>query len=318
MFSGRAIVTGGAGFIGSHLVDILLARGFAVTVVDNLSSGRRENVSGAAHFHFMDVTGEGLADLFREIRPTVVFHLAAQVSVAASMASPGADAQTNIIGLINVVEAAAKAGAKRVVFSSSAAVYGDPERLPLDETARTAPTSPYGLSKLTAEHYLGLLAPSRGLEYAILRYGNVYGPRQSADGEAGVIAIFASCLVGGKATTIFGDGRQTRDFIYVEDVARATFLAGVKDDVSGQVLNISSGVQADILSVYRNIARSCGMDHEPAFGPARPGDIRDSLLDNAKARALLGWTPETALDAGLLKTVRFFREQAARVRRPSA
>ncbi len=307
MSSKRALVTGGAGFIGSHVVDALLDAGFGVTVVDNLSSGRRTNLPAAAGLRVADVRDRALREVFQAEKPDVVFHLAAQVSVGASVASPVEDAETNIIGLVNVVEAAIRAGARRVVFSSSAAVYGEPETLPLTETAVTRPESPYGLSKLTGERYLELLGRRHGLEYVILRYANVYGPRQSAEGEAGVIAIFASGLAQGRPVAIFGDGRQTRDFIFVRDVAAATVLAGISPDAVGRVINVSSGVRADILSVYRVIAELSGGPTNPVFGPDRPGDVRDSLLDNSRARAFLGWTPEIALNAGLRETVEFLQ-----------
>jgi UDP-glucose 4-epimerase len=299
------LVTGGAGFIGSNLVDALIARGDRVTVVDNLSTGKRENLEDAlgagAILHEADIrdTGE-IARIFNESRPEVVFHLAAQIDVRYSVADPIADAQINVAGTIAVLEAAHQAQSRRVVFSSTGGgLYGDADVFPTPEDSPIRPMAPYGQSKLAAEGYCGLYTRLYGLSTVSLRYGNVYGPRQDVHGEAGVVAIFCGRLVEGKAPTVFGDGTQTRDWVEVSDVARANLIAA-DSDVVGPV-NIGRGEETSVLDLLRAL-RDASHDRplpEPEFAPARLGEVQRSCLDVTRAREDLGWEPKVGLAEGL-------------------
>jgi len=292
----KALVTGGAGFIGSHVVDALVARGDEVHIVDDLSTGRLANVEPAlergAELHGEDVTDAAvLADLAASIEPEVVFHLAAHIDARRSVEEPAYDATVNVAGTAAVLDAARRAGARRLVLASTAAVYGRPDRLPTPETTLLAPLSPYGAGKAAAESYLALYDRLHGLSTLALRMANVYGPRQDAHGEAGVVAIFSAAAAGGGPVVVFGDGRQTRDFVHVRDVA-AAFAAAGSADCRG-VLNVGSGRETSILE----LAGGLGLDVEPS--PPRPGDIERSCLDASAARAALGWTPAIELTDGL-------------------
>jgi UDP-glucose 4-epimerase len=306
----KALVTGGAGFIGSNLVDALLARGDEVTVVDDLSTGRRENLARAlaagatlAEADIRDRTViEGIA---AEAKPEVVFHLAAQIDVRKSVADPAFDASINVGGTANVLEAARAAGARRVVFTSTGgAIYGEGEGqdLPLGEDAPLAPEAPYGQSKFAGEGYLSLYERLYGLSTIPLRLGNVYGPRQDPLGEAGVVAIFCGRLREGKRPTVFGDGKQTRDYIYVGDVVAAA-LAAAESETTGPV-NIGTGVETDVLELVDALGELGGAgDFSPELAPPRPGEVQRISIDPARAERELGWKPQMALKEGLRVTL---------------
>jgi UDP-glucose 4-epimerase len=303
----RTLVTGGAGFIGSHLVDALVARGDAVTVVDDLSSGRERNladaVAGGAELVRADVRdGQSLAEIVAAARPQAVFHLAAQVDVRLSLADPSHDARTNVEGTINLLEAARAAGAERVVFSSTGgAIYGETDVLPTPESVAPLPMAAYGQSKYCAERYLGLYERLYGLSTIALRFGNVYGPRQDPHGEAGVIAIFCGRLRAGERPRIYGDGTQTRDYIYVEDLVQALLSAG--ESTAGDVVNIGTETETTVLELLRVLSEHHGSGApEAEFAPARTGEIDRSCLDAARARELLGWRASTPIAEGLRRT----------------
>ncbi len=306
----RSLVTGGAGFIGSNLVDALLAGGDEVTVVDDLSTGRRENLepglaAGATLVEADIRDREALEGIAGERRPEVVFHLAAQIDVRKSIADPAFDASINVGGTANVLEAARAAGARRLVFSSTGgAIYGEGEgqELPLGEDAPLAPEAPYGQSKYAGEGYLSLYERLYGLSSVPLRLGNVYGPRQDPLGEAGVVAIFCGRLREGKRPTVFGDGRQTRDYIYVGDVV-AAMLAAAESTATGP-FNVGTGVETDVLELVRALGELGGAeDFEPEFAPPRAGEVQRISIDPARARRELGWEAKTGLDEGLRLTL---------------
>ncbi|MBA3865088.1 MAG: GDP-mannose 4,6-dehydratase [Solirubrobacterales bacterium] len=305
----NCLVTGGAGFIGSNLVDALLARGDEVTVLDDLSTGRRVNLDGAlaagAELVELDIRdGAALAALVLEHRPETIFHLAAQIDVRKSLEDPAFDAAVNVGGTANVLEAARGADAGRVVFvSTGGAIYGEGEgqQLPLDESTAIAPLSAYGQSKFAAEGYLALYERLYGLSTIALRLGNVYGPRQDPLGEAGVIAIFCGLLRAGKQPTIFGDGSQTRDYLYVGDVVAAALAAAGSQ--AGGAVNLGTGREASVLELAEILGRLGGTDFEPEFAPARAGEVQRISLDAGRAEAELGWRPSTGLEDGLRLTL---------------
>jgi UDP-glucose 4-epimerase len=306
----RTLVTGGAGFIGSNLVDALLARGDEVTAVDNLSTGRRENLDGAlaagATLVEADIREQAaLAELAAAEKPEVVFHLAAQIDVRKSIADPAFDAGVNVGGTANVLEAARAAGSRRVVFvSTGGAIYGEGEgkALPLDEGAAVEPLSAYGQSKFAAEGYLALYERLYGISGVALRLGNVYGPRQDPLGEAGVIAIFCGRLRGGERPTVFGDGKQTRDYIYVGDVVTAA-LAAAESEATGPI-NIGTGIETDVLELARLLGELGDVDgFKPELAPARPGEVQRISIDPARAGRELSWEAKTRLEDGLRLTL---------------
>jgi len=312
----RALVTGGAGFIGSNLVDALAARGDRVVVVDDLSTGRRENLAGALDagvvLHELDILdGPALRALMAAERPDVVFHLAAQIDVRRSARDPAADARINVEGTINVLAAARAAGSARVVYSSTGgAIYGEADVIPTPEDAPVRPLSPYGAAKHAAEGYCALFARAHGLSTVSLRYANVYGPRQDPLGEGGVIAIFCGKLVAGEAPTIYGDGRQTRDFVYVGDIVRANLLAAERD-LTG-VVNIGRGVETSVLDLVEACrALRPGAAFAPTFAPARPEEVRRSCLAAERAAAALGWTPTVDVEDGLRRTLAYVADATA-------
>ncbi len=301
----RALVTGGAGFIGSHITDALIDAGHEVTVVDDLSRGSREQVNAKARFVEVDITSPELAAAFADARPEVVFHAAAQIDVRASVRDPLHDADVNVVGTVNVLRAAVDAGARRVVFASSGgAIYGDTDVIPTPEGNPCLPESPYGTAKLCAEAYGGTFSRQAGLEFVALRYANVYGPRQDPHGEAGVVAIFATRLANGETVVINGDGTQTRDYVHVRDVVRAN-LAAV--DGPAGLYNIGTGVETDVNTVYRMLAIAAGVDRDAEHGPAKPGEQRRSCLDTSLARERLGWSPTIGFDEGAKSTFDYFR-----------
>jgi UDP-glucose 4-epimerase len=301
----RALVTGGAGFIGSHITDALIDAGHTVTVVDDLSRGRRQQVNTGATFVELDITSPDLAAALAAAHPDVVFHAAAQIDVRESVRDPLHDADVNVVGTVNVLRAAVDAGARRVVFASSGgAIYGDTEVIPTPESHPCLPESPYGTAKLCAEAYGGTFSRQAGLEFVALRYANVYGPRQDPHGEAGVVAIFATRLVRGDTVVINGDGMQTRDYVHVQDVVSAN-LAAVDGPVG--VYNIGTGVETDVNTLYRMLAAASGVTLLAEHGPAKPGEQRRSCLDTSAARDHLGWRATIGFEDGVRSTVDFFR-----------
>jgi UDP-glucose 4-epimerase len=320
--SGRALVTGGAGFIGSHVADLLLANGFEVAIVDNLVSGNRSQVPRGAAFHEMDITDDRASALVRESGFDVICHLAAQIDVRKSVADPAYDSRVNIGGTLNLLEAVRQSGKRstRFVFSSTGgAVYGDLVAPPTAEDAAKDPQSPYGTAKLSVEYYMGYYARVHGLETVALRYSNVYGPRQDPHGEAGVVAIFCNRLLDGTPLTIFGDGKQTRDYVYVGDVARANVLAATRPlpsigALDARAFNIGTSVETDVVELARMLREIAGTRADAAHAPERPGEQRRSAIDVRKAHRVLGWQPTMSLRDGLTETYRYFaaRREGAR------
>ena len=293
----RAIVTGGAGFIGSHVVDALVARGDEVAVVDSLVHGTKENVSSAAELHVRDIR-EPLDDLFEAARPEAVFHLAAQADVRVSVEHPVDDAAVNVLGTVRILEAARRHGAQVVFSSTGGAIYGECEEAAREDSP-CEPLSPYGTAKLAAEEYLRSFNRLQGTKHVALRYGNVYGPRQDPHGEAGVVAIFLGALARGEQAKIFGDGRQTRDYVYVGDVARATLSALGQD---GGVFNVGTGRETSVVELYEICARVAGSDVAAEHAPARLGELQRSFLDPALAAHALGFSAMVELEDGLRAT----------------
>lgn len=304
----RVLVIGGAGFIGSHICDALLAAGHEVGVLDNLSTGSRGNIPSGAEFFQGDITDPGETEqVISSFSAEVISLQAAQPSVVSSISSPLNDATQNVIGLISVLEAARKqTSPPKIVFASSGgAVYGDPALIPVSESAPAQPASPYGLSKLTGERYLELYRSLFGLRSTVLRYANVYGPRQNPEGEAGVCAIFTNQALADQPMRIYGDGSQTRDYVYVGDVANANVLA--VDRADGDTINIGTGVETSTLEVFNAISAGCGITKEPIFCPDRPGEIQRTALDISKAEQLLGWHPRVTFTEGIAQTIAYYR-----------
>jgi UDP-glucose 4-epimerase len=304
------LVTGGAGFVGSTLVDLLLADGHRVTVVDNLSRGRRTNLPPdhrALTLHEADVRDPGLPALLDRCRPEVVFHLAAQIDVRASVIDPRTDADVNVLGTLAVAEAARRAGTRKVVFASSGgAIYGSATPLPLPESTPVAPLSPYGVAKVSGELYLNALSRLHGLQCTHLAMANVYGPRQDPHGEAGVVAVFIDALLAGRPTRVFGDGGNTRDYVYVRDAA-AAFAAAAGPIGDRRRFHVGTGVQTSDLELHRLIAAELGVPNTPQHAPARLGDLRASALDAGAAARDLGWRPRIGLAEGIARTVEAHR-----------
>ena len=301
----KVLVTGGAGFIGSHVVDGLIEEGHSVAVVDDLSTGKREHVNPQARFYELDIRSPSLAEVLAQERPEVVNHHAAQVDVRRSMADPSFDADVNIMGSINLLECVRAHGVKKFIYASTGgAVYGEPVYLPCDENHPLDAICPYGVSKHTVEHYLYLHGQNNGPEYTILRYPNVYGPRQDPFGEAGVVAIFARQMVDGEQVVINGSGEQERDFIYVADVVRANMLTIVKG--GGQVYNLGCGEGTSINELFAIMKSITGYPREPVHGPPKRGETFRIYLDARKARRELGWKPLVGLEEGLRSTIDFF------------
>ena len=301
----RTVVTGGAGFIGSHLVDLLLSEGHEVAVADNLVGGNRNNLNPKARFYEVDIASPNLEQMLETERPEVIFHQAAQMSVKASTDDPVYDARVNVLGLLNVLQTGVAVGTRKVVFASSGATYGNPTYLPLDEGHTQRPESPYGITKLMGEHYLNYYALAYGLQFAALRYGNVYGPRQDSHGEAGVVAIFARQLLTGQTPVIHWDGEQIRDYVFVADVARANLLAATRGNNGCYCVGTGRGTSVNQL--YQVLCRLLDLDVEPRRAPRRAGDLRAAYFDTRRARRELGWTPSVTLQDGLQATLESFR-----------
>ncbi len=307
----KILVTGGAGFVGSHVVDRLLHEGHAVAVVDNLSSGRRELVNPRATFHACDIRSARLDEVFSAERPDAVVHVAAQAAVSRSVLDPVFDASVNVLGTITLLEASRRAEVRRVVYTSTGgAAYGDTDVLPTPEDHPTRASSPYGVSKTSAERYLECWAGLTGASTLTLRLANIYGPRQNPQGEAGVIAIFAHRLLYGEPCIVNGDGEQTRDYLYVEDVADAVARAVGRPHTTG-VANLGTGIETTVNELYRRLARAAGVEAPAVHAPPRPGEQRRSVLDATRAKTLLEWAASTPLAEGLNKTLAYFRAQAA-------
>ena len=312
----RVLVTGGAGFIASHVAEAYLAAGDDVWIVDDLSSGRRANLPAGAEFVEMDIRDPELRNLFREVRFDLVNHHAAQIDVRVSVMDPAKDAGINLMGLLNVTEAAVEVGTRRVVFvSSGGVVYGEPEQIPTPETAPKLPLSPYGVTKLGGEYYLNYYRQVRGMEYVALRYSNVFGPRQDPHGEAGVVAIFCNRLLAGEPLTVFGDGEQTRDYVYVKDVVAANMLASDADMGDGQGLdsrafNVGTGVGTSVLQLADTLEGIAGVSLPRRHEAGRPGELRHSTLDASLIRSR-GWKPGFTLEAGLRETYEYIANQKA-------
>ncbi|CAN5271983.1 GDP-mannose 4,6-dehydratase [soil metagenome] len=312
----QVAVTGGAGFIGSTLVDRLLADGHHVAVLDDLRRGSLNNLgpalgSGRCDVHRVDVSVRGLDVLLGEIAPEVVFHLAAQIDVRISVADPVMDAQQNVVGTVSVAEAARRAGVRKIVFASSGgSIYGTPDRLPVAEDAPVSPESPYAAAKAAAELYLNSFRRLHGLDCTHLALANVYGPRQDPHGEAGVVAIFAEAMLSGRPTRIFGDGGNTRDYVYVDDVV-AAFVAAAGDAGGGRRFNIGTGVQTSDRALHSLMAAATGTPDEPQWCPPRAGDVRASALDATAAAEGLGWTPRVSIEEGVTRTADYFRSASS-------
>ena len=307
MATPKTLVTGGAGFIGSHVVDRLLELGHQVVVVDDMRSGRLSNLSPEVTLYQTDIADPALEAVFREERPEVVCHYAAQISVPSSMKDPMGDAESNVRGSLNLFQNCVRYGVRKVVYTSSGgAIYGEPSYLPCDETHPVQPLSHYGVSKYAVENYLYVYRLSYGLDYTVLRPSNVYGPRQDPFGEAGVIAIFTQAMLKGRPLVIYGSGEDERDYLYVQDVAEASIMALERG--SGEAFNIGTGRGTSVNQIYSLLKEAAAYPGEAAYGPARPGDVSKIYLDAAKARQGLGWEPRFSLEEGLRDTVAWFRQ----------
>lgn len=302
----KIVVTGGAGFIGSHIVDAYIAKGHEVFVIDDLSTGNRKNLNPKAEFHHLDLLDPALPELLSRLSPDVVNHHAAQMDLRRSVNDPVFDAKVNILGFLHLLEGCKGSKVKKVIFASSGgAIYGEQEIFPASEDHPKKPASPYGLSKLAGEQYLAYYQMTFGIPYIALRYSNVYGPRQNSLGEAGVVAIFIQRLLEGEAPTINGDGKQTRDYVYIGDVVAANLLA-LESPYTG-ALNIGTGNETDVLSIFQLLCQKMGSQVAAVHGAAKTGEQRRSSLDSSRAREKLGWSPRTTLGQGLEKTIEYYR-----------
>ena len=309
----KILVTGGAGFIGSHTVDALVATGqHQVSIIDNLSAGKGHQVNPVARFHEIDLRdADAVKRVIEAETPEVIVHLAAQMDVRRSVADPAFDAQVNLVGFLNLMESARQHGLRRVIFSSTGgAIYGEQETFPAPEDHPLHPVSPYGVAKMATEAYLFFYKVQYGIDYTALRYGNVYGPRQDPHGEAGVVAIFCGRILERKPCTIYGDGKQTRDYVFVGDVARAN-IAAANSNVSGAI-NIGTGVETNVNDLYHTLGTVADVTRAPEYGPARPGEQSRSVISPARARELLNWRPEVDLANGLDQTFTYFKDRAGK------
>ena len=307
----KCLVTGGAGFIGSHIVDTLLEAGHEVVVVDDLSTGKRVNLNPRARFYELDIRSPELPAVFASEKPDIVSHQAAQMDVRRAVREPAFDASVNVIGALNVLESARHSGVKKILFASTGgAVYGEPEQVPVTETHPIAPMSPYGLSKFTFEQYLGLYRRLYGMAYVALRYPNVYGPRQDPHGEAGVVAIFTRQMLAGEQPTIFGDGSKSRDYVHVSDVAAATRLLVAAGD-EGSVFNLGFGLEVSDRMIFDAVRDALGLKIEPRFGEVRPGEVSRIALDTTRIRAAHAWQPTLDYKQGIARTVEWYKANPA-------
>ncbi len=303
----KILVTGGAGFIASHIADAFIDEGHSVFILDNLSSGFEKNINPKAEFIKKDIRDKSLQELFEKEKFDVVNHHAAQMDVRRSVADPAFDADTNIIGTINLLQSAVKSGVKKFMFASTGgAIYGEQEYFPADEKHPTAPLSPYGISKLAVEKYLFFYKTQYDLEYSILRYANIYGPRQNPHGEAGVVAIFSKKLINGEQPVINGDGKQTRDYTFVKDVVKANLLT--LNDALSDIYNVGTGRETDVNDLFNMINSLVGKGQKEEHGPAMPGEQMRSVITSQKLKKKFGWSPSTEIKEGLQNTVDFFNE----------
>jgi len=304
----KILMTGGAGFIGSNVAEGFIAQGHQVAVVDDLSTGFRENIPPQAAFYQVDIRDRGLAEVFEREQPDLVDHHAAQMDVRKSLVDPIFDAQVNILGSLNLLQQCVAYGVKKVIYASTGgAVYGRPDSLPADEEYPIRPLCQYGISKHTVEHYLYLYRQHYGLNYTVLRYPNVYGPRQNPHGEAGVVAIFTEALSPGRRPTIYGDGSHTRDYVFVADIVTANLLALEKGD--GQVLNLGWGREVSVFEIFATLRDNLQVDLDPLFAEERVGEIHRISLDSTKAQRELGWRPQVTLEEGIRRTVEYYRQR---------
>ncbi len=309
----KILVTGGAGFIGSHTVDALVASGqHQVSIIDNLSAGKRHQINPKARFHEIDLRdADAVKRVIEAATPEIIVHLAAQMDVRRSVADPPYDAQVNVVGFLNLMESARQQGLRRVIFSSTGgAIYGEQETFPAPEDHPLHPVSPYGVAKLATEAYLFFYKVQYGIDYAALRYGNVYGPRQDPHGEAGVVAIFCGKMLEGQPCTIFGDGKQTRDYVFVGDVVRAN-IAAANSNVSGAI-NVGTGIETNVNDLYHTLGTVADVTRAPEYAPARPGEQSRSVISPARARELLNWLPQVELANGLDQTFTYFKDRAGK------
>lgn len=307
----RVLITGGAGFIGSHVTDALIERGHRVTIVDDLSSGNVENVNRRAKLYKFNIGNrKRLEKLFEKTQPEAIFHFAAQINVRTSVENPSLDATTNILGSLSLIELAAKHQVKKFIFSSTGgAMFDDATPRPTPESIPAAPLSPYGIAKLSIEHYLRFFHQIHGLPYIVLRYANVYGPRQNAEGEAGVVAVFLSKMLEGAGPVINGDGLQTRDYVYVGDVAQANILALDSQRTEG-IFHIGTGIETSVNDIFRMLNWQFGKVFEETHGEAKPGETKASALNARQAKEILQWEPKVALSEGLVATATWFKARA--------
>lgn len=302
----RILVTGGAGFIGSHITDRLVLEGHSVSIIDNLSTGKVDNLNKDAKFYKTDIVNPRIERIFKKERPELICHLAAQMDVRRSVADPVYDAQTNILGMLNILEHAVHYGTRKVIFASTGgAVYGEGGPLPTPESHPPQPLSPYGISKLTGEHYLYFYNATYGLNYTALRFANVYGPRQDPFGEAGVVAIFTQKMLRNEQPVINGDGMQTRDYVFVEDVVNAV-MAAISSETS-DIINVGTGIETTVIELFRHLKEITGKKIKEVHGPAKKGEQARSCLNCKKIKKVLGWKPGVPIKEGLSKTVDFFR-----------
>jgi len=302
----RALVTGGAGFIGSNLVDLLIENGHQVSIIDNLSSGKLQNINPKAKFYQADICDPKISEIFIKIKPEIVFHLAAQIDVRKSIADPIYNAKINTLGLLNILENCRQSQVKKVIFSSSGGVIYNTKYIPANEDDPKDPLSPYGITKYDGELYLNFYHKIYNLNYTALRYSNVYGPRQDPLGEAGVVAIFTNLMLEGKQPTIFGDGKQTRDYVYVGDVARANLLAMEKGN--NDSFNIGTGHETDVNELFAKLKSTCGFHGKAKYAQARPGELLRNAVNPDKAAEILDWKPEKTLAEGLKITIDFIKK----------
>jgi len=303
----KCLVTGGAGFIASHLVDKLLEKGCDVAIIDNLSTGKKENLNPKADFYNFDIQDSEISGIFEKVKPEIVFHYAAQIDVRKSVDDPAESAKTNILGSLNILENCKKYGVKKIIFASSGgAIYGEADVVPTPESYSPQPVSPYGIEKFVFEHYLYFYKKEYGLDYLILRFANIYGPRQNSKGEAGVIAIFCDKIMRKEKVVINGDGNQTRDFVFVEDVINANIL-GIEKNKSG-IFNVGTSKETNVNDIFHELNKVFGLKAQEIHGPQKAGEQKRSCLDFVKIKKELGWEPKYDIGSGLFKTQKWFKE----------
>jgi UDP-glucose 4-epimerase len=301
----KVVVTGGAGFIGSNIADLLIQKEYEVVIIDNLSHGKKENINAKAKFYQCDIKDSKIIDIFQKEKPQVLIHEAAQISVPNSINDPINDASINIIGTLNLLEACRKTGVKRVIYPASAAIFGEPEYLPIDEKHPLNMLSGYGVTKHTVEHYLRVYKSLYDINYVVLRYANVYGPRQDSSGEGGVVAIFSEKLINNETPYIYGDGEQIRDFVYVKDVAKANLMAMTSGD--NEIFNVCTNYKVSVNDLLRVINSALGREIKAVYTDERPGDIRNSYMNYDKIKNALGWIPDYDFEAGIRETIEYYK-----------